>query len=145
MKHKYVLGTGDEHSRWVWVFLLKAKDEATQQFDKFLTRHTAVRHMIRVVSTDKGGEYQTQFNLMLGRHQIRHWETAANCPAARGSIERVWGTVMPMMACNLRYAGLTQKGLDLWGFALRWAMWCYNGVPRKGLNYSISTSTQTEG
>ena len=126
---KYVLGILDEYSRWVWVFLLKTKDEATQQFDKFLTRHTAVRHLIRVVSTDKGGEYQTQFNLMLGRHQIQHWETAANCPAARGSIERVWGTIMPMMACNLRYAGLTQKGLDLWGFALRWAVWCYNRVP----------------
>ena len=82
---KYVLGILDEYSRWVWVFLLKTKDEATQQFDKFLTRHTAVKHLIRVVSTDKGGEYQTQFNLMLGRHQIQHWETAANCPAARGS------------------------------------------------------------
>ena len=29
----------------------------------------------------------------------------------------------------VRYAGLTQKGLDLWGFALRWAVWCYNRVP----------------
>ena len=126
---KYVLGILDEYSRWVWVFLLKTKDEATQAFDKFLTRHATVRHLIRIVATDKGGEYQTQFNLMLGRHQIQHWETAANCPAARGSIERVWGTIMPMMACNLRYAGLTQKGLDLWGYALKWAVWCYNRVP----------------
>ena len=50
---KYVLDILDEYSRWVWVFLLKTKDEVTQQFDKFVTRHTAVRHLIRVVSTGK--------------------------------------------------------------------------------------------
>ena len=110
-------------------FLLKTKDEATEKFDEFLTRHSNVKHLIRVVATDKGGEYQARFNQMLGRHQIKHWETAANCPAARGSIERVWGTIMPMMACNLRYAGMHHGGLNLWGFALKWAVWCYNRVP----------------
>ena len=126
---QYVLGIVDEFSRWVWIYLLKTKDEATVKFDEFLTRHSNVKHLIRVVSTDKGGEYQSRFNLMLGRHQIKHWETAANCPAARGSIERVWGTIMPMMACNLRYAGMTHNGLNLWGYALKWAVWCYNRVP----------------
>ena len=84
--------------------------------------------MIRVVSTDQGGEFQSSFDNMLGRHEIDHWQTAAECPATRGAIERVWGTVMPMMACNLRYAGLREQNLDLWWYALSYAVWCYNRV-----------------
>ena len=119
---RYVLGIMDEYSRHVWVYMLKTKREATLKFDDFLTRHSDVKHLIKVVSTDRGGEYQSQFDAMLGRHQLKHWETASDCPAARGAIERVWGTIMPMMACNLRYAGMEKNGLNLWHYALQYAV-----------------------
>ena len=38
------------------MFLLKTKDEATEKFDEFLTRHSNAKHLIRVVAADKGGE-----------------------------------------------------------------------------------------
>ena len=94
---RYVLGILDEYTRWLWVFTLKAKSEAVTKFDEFLTRHSEAKHLVQVVKTDRGGEYQSKFDSMLGRHQIRHWETASDCPAARGSIERIWGTIMPML------------------------------------------------
>ena len=61
--NRYVLGILDECSRCVWVHFLKAKSEAVVKFEEFLTRH-----LIRVVDTDQGGEYQSQFNSMLSRH-----------------------------------------------------------------------------
>lgn len=129
---KYVLGILDEYTRYVWVYLLKAKSEATEKFDEFLIRNSKVKHLIKVISTDQGGEFQSKFNQMLGRHQIKHWETSADCPASRGAIERVWGTLMPMMACNLRHSGMTKNGLDLWGYALKWSVWVYNRLPHGG-------------
>ena len=129
---KYILGLMDEKSRWLWVFLLKTKDEAVNVVNDFLTEHPEVAGLVQVVKSDQGGEYRTQFENMLGRHQVKHWMTPANCPAARGTIERVWGTIMPMMACNLRYAGMVDKGADLWGFALKYAVWVYNRLPHAG-------------
>lgn len=129
---KYVLGIVCEYTRYLWIYLLKNKSDATAKFDEFLTRHSGVKHLIQTVSTDQGGEYSGGFNLMLSRHQLKHWLTAANSPASRGTIERVWGTILPSAACNLRYSGLVKDGLDLWGYALTYSVWCYNRVTHAG-------------
>ena len=61
---QYVLGIVDEFSRWVWVFLLKTKDEATEKFDEFLTRHSNVKHLISV-SLQLPGPVRTSNNLVI--------------------------------------------------------------------------------
>ncbi|GJX73502.1 retrovirus-related pol polyprotein from transposon TNT 1-94 [Tanacetum coccineum] len=79
--NKYFITFIDDCTKYCYVYLLKSKDEA---IDKFVLYKTEVENQlgrkIKVVRSDKGGEYVSTFAKLCAKHRIRHEFTAPYSP-----------------------------------------------------------------
>ncbi|GJQ91822.1 retrovirus-related pol polyprotein from transposon TNT 1-94 [Tanacetum coccineum] len=95
-----------EHYRYV--YLLKSKDEA---IDKFVLYKTEVKNQlgkkIKVVRSDRGGEYVSPFAELCAKHGIRHEFTAPYSPQQNGIAERKNRTLKEMVNAMLISSGLS--------------------------------------
>ena len=81
----------DDHSRYVWVYFMKTKNEV---FDKFLEWKVMVENQygkkIKTLRTDNGGEYLSgKFKAFLKKEGVRHELTVPKTPEQNGVAERV--------------------------------------------------------
>ncbi|GJR06706.1 retrovirus-related pol polyprotein from transposon TNT 1-94 [Tanacetum coccineum] len=127
--NKYFIMFIDDCTKYCYVYLLKSKDEA---IDKFVLYKNEVENQlgkkIKVVRSDRGGEYVSPFAELCAQHGIRHEFTAPYSPQQNGIAERKNRTLKEMVTAMLISSGMSQ---DMWGEAILTATYLLNKIPRK--------------
>ncbi|GJY28100.1 retrovirus-related pol polyprotein from transposon TNT 1-94 [Tanacetum coccineum] len=124
--NKYFITFIDDCTKYCYVYLLKSKDEA---IDKFKTEvENQLGKKIKVVRSDRGGEYVAPFAELCAKHGIRHEFTAPYSPQQNGIAERKNRTLKEMVTAMLISSGMSQ---DMWGEAILTATYLLNKIPRK--------------
>ena len=83
---------------------------------------------IKVIRSDRGGEYNEPFNAFCREHGIVHQTTAPYSPQSNGVAEHKNRTLKEMMKAMLGESGLAQ---NMWGEALLTANYILNKIPHK--------------
>ena len=88
---EYFLTFIDDTTRYVWVYVLKRKD---QVFERFLEWKALVEkstgRKLKALRTDNGGEYtSTEFETYLKKEGVRHELTVPKTPEQNGVAERM--------------------------------------------------------
>ncbi|GKD59439.1 zinc finger, CCHC-type containing protein [Tanacetum coccineum] len=104
---KYVITFIDDASRFCYVYLLHAKDEALDKFRIYKTEVELQQNdLIKTLRTDKGGEYYDPvFFQSVG---IIHETTAPYTPQQNGVVERKNRSLKEMVNFMLSYSGLSE-------------------------------------
>ncbi|GJV87895.1 putative RNA-directed DNA polymerase [Tanacetum coccineum] len=109
----------DDHSRKVWVYTLKTKDQVLDMFKQFhalVERQTGKK--LKCIRTDSGGEYIGPFDAYCKEHGIQHQKTPPNTSQLNGLAERMNRTLVERVRCLLSHAGLPTS---FWGKAFNTA------------------------
>ncbi|GKD28041.1 zinc finger, CCHC-type containing protein [Tanacetum coccineum] len=111
---KYVITFIDDTSRFCYVYLLHAKDEALDKFRIYKTEVGLQQNdLIKTLRTDRGGEYYDPvFFQSVG---IIHETTAPYTPQKNGMAERKNRALKEMVNSMLSYSGLSN---GFWGEAI---------------------------
>ena len=126
---KYFLTLIDDCTRYSYVYLLKSKDEALEMFQHFKNEvENQFDRKIKVIRSDRGGEYEAPFGDFCLQHGIIHQTTAPYSPQQNGVAERKNRTLKEIMNALLLSSGLPQ---NLWGEAILSANYILNRIPHK--------------
>ena len=129
---EYFLTFVDHHSRYVWVYPLRTKDEVFMRFVqwKALVEKSSGKKL-KTLRTDNGGEFtSTQFEDFLRKEGIRHKRTIPKTPQQNGVAERLNRTLVEMSRSMLLDAKLTKK---YWAESVSTAVYLRNRCPTKAL------------
>ncbi|GJS43237.1 zinc finger, CCHC-type containing protein [Tanacetum coccineum] len=123
---KYVVTYIDDASRFCYVYLLHAKDEALDKFKIYKTEVELQQNsLIKTLRTDRGGEYyDPSYFQSIG---IIHQTTAPYTPQQNGVSERKNRALKEMVNSMLSYSGLSE---GFWGEAMLTAFWGCRAVVR---------------
>lgn len=129
---KYFLLIVDDCTRYMWVVLIKSKDEALGAVKKIKASvETELKLTVRALRTDRGGEFTSrefvQFCEDLG---IKHHLTAPYSPQQNGVVERRNQTVVGMARSLLKNKQLPGT---FWGEAVATAVFLLNRAPTKSV------------
>lgn len=122
----------DDHTRHVWVYILKRKDEVFQRFKEWraLVEKSSGKQ-IKTLRTDNGGEYtSTEFTSYLLKEGIKHELTAPHTPQQNGVAERLNRTLVEGVRTMLADSKLPKK---FWAEALSTKVYLWNRSPTKAL------------
>ncbi|KAL5863382.1 hypothetical protein ACOSQ3_000896 [Xanthoceras sorbifolium] len=125
----------DDHSRKVWTFALKTKDQVQEVFKHFhvkVERETGRR--LKCVRADNGGEYRGPFEEYCRSFGIRLEKSVPKTPQHNGVAERMNRTICERVRCMLSNAKLPNS---FWGEAMRTAVDLINLSPSVPLNYDV--------
>ena len=117
----------DDHSRKLWVYPLKTKDQVLGVFKEYhalVERQTGKK--LKCIRTDNGGEYLGPFDEYCRQHGIRHQKTPPKTPQLNGLAERMNRTLIEKVRCLLSHAELPKT---FWGEALSTAAHVLNLTP----------------
>ncbi|GKA17377.1 zinc finger, CCHC-type containing protein [Tanacetum coccineum] len=119
---KYVITFIDDASRFCYVYLLHAKDEALDKFRIYKTEVELQQNdLVKTLRTDRGGEYYDPvFFQSVG---IIHETTAPYTPQQNGVAERKNRALKEMVNSMLSYSGLSE---GFWGEAMLTACYLLN-------------------
>ena len=129
---EYFVTFVDDHTRHVWVYILKHKGDVLQRFRewKALVEKSSGR-MIKTLRTDNGGEYiSTEFNLYLTKEGIKHELTIPHTPQQNGVAERLNRTLIEGVRTMLADSKLPHR---FWAEALSTTVYLRNRSPTKAL------------
>ncbi|KAL6327081.1 hypothetical protein AAG906_013828 [Vitis piasezkii] len=91
----------DDHSRKIWVYTLKTKDQVLEVFKQF---HALVERQssekLKCIRTDNVGEYSGPFDEYCRQHGIRHQKTPPKTPQLNGLAERMNRTLVERVRYN---------------------------------------------
>ena len=119
----------DDFTKYCYVYLLHSKDETLEKFKEFkLEVENQLKTTIKVVRSDRRGEYDDPFNAFCKEHGIIHQTTAPYSPESNGVAERKNQTLKEMMNAMLQESGLPQ---NMWGEALLTTNYILNKIPHK--------------
>ena len=100
----------DDHSKKVWVYLLKTKDQVLQAFKEFhASVERASRKKLKCLRTDNGGEYRGPFEDYCKTHGIRHEKVPPKTPQMNGLAERMNRTIAKKVRSMLSHAKLSKS------------------------------------
>lgn len=131
----------DDHSRYMYLYLIKEKSESLEMFKTFKVEvENQLDRKIKVVRSDRGGEYYGRhtdvgqapgpfFEYCKG-HGIINQYTMPGTPQQNGVAERRNRTLMDMVRSMLANTNLPQY---LWTEALKTAVHILNRVPSKSV------------
>ncbi|KAL6329980.1 hypothetical protein AAG906_039895 [Vitis piasezkii] len=107
----------------------KLNDEAIEKFVLYKTEvENQLNKKIKVLRSDRGGEYESPFVDICAQHGIIHETTAPYSPQSNGVAERKNRTLKEMMNAMLISSSLPQ---NMWGEAILTANYLLNKVPKK--------------
>ena len=87
--NKYFITFVDDSTKYCYVYLLKSKDEALENFVFYKAEvENQLNKKIKVIRSDRGGEYVTPIGDYCGQHGIRHEVTPPYSPQSNGVAER---------------------------------------------------------
>lgn len=129
---QYFLTFIDDYTHYVWVYVLKTKD---QVFDKFKEFKSCVENQtgfkIKCLRSDNGGEYTSlQFEQFLTSAGIIHEKTCAKTPQQNGVAERMNRSLVETVRTMLHDAQLPKV---FWAEALSTAVYIRNVSPTSAL------------
>ena len=129
---EYFLTFIDDTTRYVWVYVLKRKD---QVFERFLEWKALVEkstgRKLKALRTDNGGEYtSTEFETYLKKEGVWHELTVPKTPEQNGVAERMNRTLVETTRSVLGYSKLSHK---FWAEALSTAVYLRNRSPTKAI------------
>ena len=125
----YFLLVVDDHSRYMWVEMLKFKSEALSYFKKIKIRaETELDSKLKAIRTDRKGEFNSnQFSVFCNEFGIRHYTTTPYTPQQNGVVERRNQTVVEMARCMMKAKSVPAC---YWGEAVMIAVYVLNRSPR---------------
>ena len=127
--NKYFITFIDDGSRYCYVYLLSSKDEAGNAFKTYKAEvETQLNKKIKIIRSDKGGEYEFPFEEICTEFGIVHQMTAPYTPQSKGVAERKNRSLKETMNALLNSSGLPQ---NLWGEAVLTANFILNRVPHR--------------
>ncbi|MCH85090.1 copia-type polyprotein, partial [Trifolium medium] len=131
--NRYFVSFVDDHSRKLWTYLIKKKNEVLDVFKKFKSMaEKQSDHKLKVLKTDGGGEYMYgEFTKFCEAEGIIHEVIPPYTPQQNGSAERRNRTIMNMVRCMLKGKHLPK---ELWGEAVNTACYVLNRCLTKRLN-----------
>ena len=125
----------DDHSRKIWVYMLKSKDQVVDVFKQFharVERCTGVK--LKCIRTDNGGEYCGPFDEYCRQQGIRHQKTPPKTPQLNGLAERMNRTLVERVRCLLSQSQLPRC---FWGEALSTVVHVLNLTPCVPLGFEV--------
>ena len=132
----------DDHSRTMWLHLLKSKSEVPQlivQFCKMISTQFGKR--IKRFRTDNGTKYfNSQVRSYFVENGIVHEFSCVNTPQQNGLAERHMGYILATTRCLLFQANLSKK---YWGEVVLTAAHVINRIPMKVIDYDTPLSRLT--
>jgi hypothetical protein len=122
----------DDYTRFMWLEVLRSKDEALSFFKKVKARAEAERECrLLAFRSDRGGEFNSlDFADFCDASGIRHNTTAPYSPQQNGVVERRNQTVVEMARCLLKSVGMPGP---FWGEAVKTAVYLLNRAPSRSL------------
>jgi len=104
---EYLMLFIDDFSRFVWLGLMKHKDEAFEKFKSFKALvENESDHKIKCLRSDRGGEFTSnEFFDFYEEHGIRREFSTARTPQQNGVVERMNRTVQQMAHAMLDESG----------------------------------------
>ena len=121
----YLLSFIDDHSRYVWIYLLKKKSEVFDTFQKWkiLVENQSERRL-KHFRSDNGGEFcSNAYEDFFAKCGIIHEHTTPYTPQENGTAERFNRTIQEKTQCLLQTAHFPDS---LWGEAAMTACTLYN-------------------
>lgn len=114
---RYFILFTDDYSRMSWVYFLKFKSETFANFKKFKALvENQIGTKIKVLRTDRGGEFVSQEFKLFCQDNVIHRELTAPCTAEQnGIVERKNRTVVEMARSMLKSKNLPNQ---LWAEAI---------------------------
>lgn len=125
----------DDHSRKIWAYTLKTKDQVLDTFKLFqasVERKTGKK--LKCIRTDNGGEYIGSFDEYCREQGIRHQKSPPKTPQLNGLAERMNRTLVERVRCLLSQAKLPRY---FWGEALSTVVHVLNLTPCVSLNFDV--------
>ena len=122
----------DDHTRYVWVYILKQKSEVFRCFRewKALVEKSSGRK-IKIFRSDNGGEYtSTEFGTYLTKEGIKQELTIPHSPQQNGAAERLNRTLIEGVRTMLADSKLPHR---FWAEALSTCVYLRNRSPTKVL------------
>ena len=114
--NKYFITFVDDSTKYCYVYLLKSKDEVIEKFVLYKSEvENQLNIKIKVLRSDRGGEYESPFVEFCAQHGIIHETTTPYSPQSNGVTERKNRTLKEMMNTMLISSGLPQ---NMWGEAI---------------------------
>ena len=113
---EYLILFIDDFSRFVWLGLMKHKDESFKKFKAFKAlAENESGHKIKCLRSDRGGEFTSnEFFDFCEEHGIRREFSTARTPQQNGVVERMNRTVQQMARAMLDESGTPA---NFWGEA----------------------------
>uniref|UniRef100_A0ACD5U8P7 Uncharacterized protein n=1 Tax=Avena sativa TaxID=4498 RepID=A0ACD5U8P7_AVESA len=129
---RYFLLMVDNHSRYMWLTLLKTKGEAAAAIRRFQAEaQKESKRPLRVLRTDRGGEFTaTEFADWCSAHDITRHLTAPYSPQQNGVVERRNQTIVGATRCMLKAMNVPA---EFWGEAATAAVFILNRSMTKSL------------
>ena len=125
----------DDHSRKLWVRMLKSKDQVFdvfKEFHVFVERETGKK--LKCIRSDNGGEYCGSFDAYCREQGIKHQRTPPKTPQLNGLAERMNRTLVERVRCLLSDARLPKS---FWGEALNTVAHIINLSPTTALQGDV--------
>ena len=127
--NKYFITFIDDYSRYCYAYFLSSKDEAVNAFKTYKAEvETQLNKKIKIIRSDRGGEYEFPFEKICTEFGIIHQMTAPYTPQSNGVAERKNRSLKETMNALLNSSGLPQ---NLWGEAILTENFILNRVPHR--------------
>ena len=125
----------DDHSRKVWVYPLKTKDQVLQIFKEF---HASVERetgrKLKCLRSDNGGEYRGPFEAYCKVHGIQHEKVPPKTPQLNGLAEIMNRIIAEKVRCMFSHSKLPKT---FWGEVVKTTVDLINLSPSRPLNGEI--------
>lgn len=130
--NRYFFLLVDDFSRFMWVYVIKTKDEALVAFKKFKVQvENKTSFKVKTLRTDRGGEFVSQcFSEFCEAEGIQRQLTAPYTPQQNGVVERRNRSVLGTTRSLLKAIAVPQT---MWGEGVRHAVYLLNRVPTKAV------------
>jgi transposase InsO family protein len=128
----YFLLIIDDFSRYLWVVLLKRKDQALQAFRIMkMAAEVEAEAKLKALHTDRGGEFKSnEFKAFCEAHGIQWYLTVPYSPQQNGVMERRNHTMVAMARSMMKSKGMPGR---FWGEAVSTAVYLLNRAPTKSV------------
>uniref|UniRef100_A0A453T4W2 Integrase catalytic domain-containing protein n=1 Tax=Aegilops tauschii subsp. strangulata TaxID=200361 RepID=A0A453T4W2_AEGTS len=129
---KYFLLIVDDYSRYMWLVLLRSKDEELEAFRKVkIAAEVESEERMKALRTDRGGEFTSnEFKAYCEKHGIKRYLTAPYTPQQNGVVERRNQTIVAMARSMLKSKKLPRR---FWGEAVTTDVYLLNRAPTKSV------------
>ena len=127
--NKYFITFVDDSTKYCYVYLIKSKDELIEKFVLYKNEvENQLNKKIKVLKSDRGGEYESPFVEFCAQHWIIHETITPYSPQSNGVAKRKNRTLKEMMNAMLISFGQPQ---NMWGEAILSANYLLNKVLQK--------------